>query len=821
MNIFVPPTGPRSSKIAFIGEAPGRQELLNKPPMPFVGASGRLHWSLIKPSGLDRSNVYCTNVIKISAPSNPLKSLWGLELDKWQRSVRAELDLCEANIYVAYGATALWALADIDYGITNWRGSILHAYNGRKMIATFHPANILRTPSNLPMLKRDLQQAIAHSMTPDFVEEPEEYVIFPTISDCLQHLNAARKSGEFAFDIETAPGGIVTCISFAYGDSHTSICIPMHGIDYWKTDEFFVIYKALKATLGDPHVNKIGQNVSYDIIGLKACGIEVVPPIEDIMHMHHAIDPLSPHSLAFQASMYTNKRFWKEWDVAPEMPLANKLDEHFDYNCRDSDGTLELSRTYKRRFPQVLNFYEERYKNVLPHLLQMYEDGLCIDDPLRVKLARELRSTASKLSHVISSGLGVDKFNPNSFKQLNHVLYDILDLPKQFRLRNRKRVLTSDDEALVDLYLLTQNHYVLGIRDVKEQYKLASFLDPRSPDAQAKRKTWDGRLRCEYKLNRSDNDGGTGRLSSSASLATKIGINLQQIPPYVRQIVIPAPGYVFLEPDYAQAEARVIAWDSIDLDMMHFFELARIDPKTYDIHWHNATLILEQPRTNLTPDDRNCCKHIVYGSFYDMREQKLQKTVLKYTNPPIYIELSECKRRQDVFKSKVPKFQERQERIRHEVLTTGKQVSPSGRVVTYHDVIVGDLKYCFGHRDTNETLRSAYSMIPQDIIALLINRALRAIDIRLREAKLGRVCMQVHDSLLLEILDDKDSIERSYLITKEEMERGFVIRNNSMIIPADFKLGYHWPCGQKDCKVEAKDIRTLDQLLLAYERIKN
>ena len=833
MPNFVGGRGNREARIAIIGEASGKRELLEG--KCFVGPSGKLLWALLARLGVSEDSTYATNLIKTASPSDPLRSMSYSSLEQWRRVLHIELSqLSNCNVYLALGATALWALTDLGIGsITNWRGSLLRTtFDQCKMIASLHPANILRSPENLHLLQRDLAVAVFESISATLTEQREQYKIFPTLAECLEALALARSAGEYAFDIETARGGICTCISFAWGTENKAICIPLSGVTYWNAQDFSVILKALQATLGDPTCTKIGQNVSYDIIGLKSLGLEVKPPIEDTMHMHHAIDPdplgtsfkyggedqkkkkAGGHSLAFQASMYTNRSFWKEWDIAPDTPLAAKLDEHFDYNCRDSDGTLELKRTYYSKFPKSIDFYTQRYKPLLPRLLQMYEDGLCVNHTLAINLASELRYKGAKLESVVSAGLGVDNFNVNSPQAVSKVLYDLLALPVQYKRIGYSKKPTVDDEALVNLYLETQNPFILGIRDAKEQYKLATFLDPKSPDARRKRRSWDTRLRSEYKLTT-----GTGRLSASASVATGIGINLQQIPGLVRQVVVPQPGYIFLEPDYSQMQARIIAWDSIDLDMMHFLELSRGDPKTYDIHWYNAELTLEQPRTLLSLVDRNCCKHVVYGTYFDMKARKLQATVLKYTEPPVYIDLLECRRRQDVFKSKVPKSIERQERIKREVLTTGRQVSPSGRVVTYHDVIFDDLKYYFGRRDYSEVLRSAYAMVPQDIEALLVNRALVAIDETLRFADLGRVALQVHDSLLLEIRDTPEALERAFELIKPLMEEPYILRGNEMIIPIECKLGYHWPCGQPECKREDKDIRTLDQLLNAYRKL--
>lgn len=799
-------SGPKDARIAIIGEAPGKNELLEG--QPFVGASGKLLWQLLKRLGVQRQDVYCTNVIKVSAPQSPLTALPWTELENWKRILQLELQQLEApTLYLALGETALWALT-AERGIHNWRGSILEAYNGIKTIATRHPAALLYDPSDLHKVMRDLKFAVGESLSPGISLPETNYKVYPSLREALQHIAAAKLQGEIAFDIETAKGGICTCISIAFqpiaGKPNCSMSIPMHGVSYWTVDEYFVIYTALQQLLGSSQILKIGQNVSYDIIGLRACGIEVKPPYEDTMHFHHSIDPLAPHSLAFQASYYTRYAYWKEWETAPESSGVTDL---FEYNAKDSDVTLELHRTYHIQFPHRIEFYNQRYKVLHPHLIQMYEDGICIDAAERKRMATELRTYAKRYETAIAKALQVPEFNVNSHTQVKHMLYDVLDMPKQYRRKGHQRVLTSDDEAIIDIYLATQNPFVLMLRDAKEQYKLVSFLEPSSKDAQAKRKTWDGKLRCEYKPTTE-----TGRLSSSASVATRTGINLQQIPPIVRRVFIPSPGYIFIEPDYSQIQARIVAWDSCDDAMMDYFNRGITNPKEYDIHWYNAQLILEQPREALRDEDRNCCKHVVYGSFFDMLPYKLQSTVLKYTDPPIFIDLDECRRRQNVFKSKVPKFQERQERIKHEVLTTGQQVSPTGRIVTYHDIIYDDLKYCFGRRDYSETIRSAYAMVPQDLEAYMVNKALCEVDDALRERKLGRVAIQVHDSLLCEVVDTLDTLVESFNIMKELMEVPFMLNGEPMVVPIECKLGYSWAA-------EEYKIRTVDELITSYKRI--
>jgi uracil-DNA glycosylase family 4 len=806
---FCPPSGFKNSKIAAIGEAPGKQELLADHPMPFIGPSGRLLWTLAQRQNIYRNDCYCTNVIKVSAPQNPMRSMPIGDLMLWRDSLRRELASCSPNLYIALGNTALWALCDVT-GITNWRGSILSAFDGKKCIPMLHPANILHAPENCYLLERDLELAGIEYLSPEKHLPEITYITKPTLTQALSYLAECKRSREFAFDIETAgKSGIATCISFAYRDDE-AISIPMQGVKYWKPDEYFTIFKALSALLGAEDCLKIGQNISYDIIGLYACGIEVKPPIYDTMHMHHAIDPLSSHSLAFQSSYFTRYPFWKEWDTAPD---NSDVDDLYSYNCKDSVVTRHLKvSSYTRMRPDTHKLYEQHYQSVQPTLIQMYIDGLCVDKPLQTALAQQYYSEASELEERICKGFGVSTFNLNSAPQLCHLLYDVLKFPVQYNRKGHQRIRTADDDALIQVYLDTQNDLVLKIRDVKEKRKLASFMLPKSREAQKKRQTWDGRWRCEYKMTT-----GTGRLSSAASLASRIGINMQNIPMDVRRTIVPAPGCIFLEPDYMQAEARVIAYDALDYKYMDLFS----KPDEFDMHWYNAELIMQRPRSELTSLERNTCKHVVFGSFYDMKERKLQETVLKYTDPPVFIPIDECRKRQQAFKDAVPTFLERQERIKHEVLTTGRQVSPTGQIVIYHEIVTdSDLKFCFGRRDYSETLRSAYSMIPQNVVCRLVNRGMVLANAELRKRNLGRVAAQVHDSVLTEVLDNETSIVSAFHITREALELPIEIRGHRLSLPTDYKLGYHWGCVDKQCTQHISGIRTEEQLVAAYRSLK-
>ena len=731
---YVAPTGSIASQIAIIGEAPGRHELLEG--KSFVGASGKLLDALLREAGWSRSETYCTNVIKTNAPRSPLANMNLLELERWRAVLEAELQQSCANIYIALGATALWALTG-ESNITNWRGSLMQYQLGswtepRKLVPTFHPAYLLRSPEETFKVQSDMAFAIRESASPLASPVDEKYYTYPSLDEALSFIAHAQSARFAAFDIETA-SGIVDRYSICFLDAQgakQTMSIPYIAIEYWTPSEFLAIHKATKRFLASPVV-KIGQNISYDIICFNALGAATAEPYEDIMHMYHAIDPRAPKGLAFQSSMFLHRAFWKDWEIAPSF---SNVEDKYEYNCKDSDITYDLRKYYYFKYPEAMRFYEKHYKPVLPKLIQMYNEGICQNKPLQLSLAKDYRSKASAIAESIAKHYGVANFNLASPKQLSEFLYDTLKLPVQYH-RNAKsqRVPTADDKALLNLFLDTNDHFVLEIRNAKQFLKFASFLDPNGKAAKQKRKTWDDRLRCEYKMTT-----GTGRLSSAASTATKLGINLQNIPKEVRQTYIPAPGYIFLERDYRQAEAYVIAWDTPDYDLMHRFTLAIAEPESFDFHWHNTEIMMQRSREDCSAVDRQANKSIAYGSYYGMQPRRVQQAILEQSEPLIFIPLDECRKRQEVF-IKATQCEMRQARIRQEILDTGMQRSPTGQIVRYHEVIIGDLKYRFGKREYSEVFRSAYSMIPQDVVARFTNAALVEIDNSLREQRKSRL----------------------------------------------------------------------------------
>src|SRR5262245_35420115 len=194
-----------------------------------------------------------------------------------------------------------------------------------------------------------------------------------------------------------------------------------------------------------------------------------------------------------------------------------------------------------------------------------------------------------------------------------------------------------------------------------------------------------------------------------------------------------------------------------------------------------------------------------------MKPPKTQETILKYatdsTKPytipgidqtqyaPMFISLNECKRRQEKYLDSVSKLKEWQDGIANLIRYTGQLSNSFGFTVTYHNIITdNELKYSFGFRekDFHDTLKEALAMIPQSTIAIMCCQAWMNTDDELRLFNIGRVVAQVHDSLLLEIKDDWQSVYMAYNIVKRHMEKEYVIKGNKFTVPLECKVGYNW-----------------------------
>ena len=157
--------GSTKARVVFVGEQPGDQE--DRQGRPFVGPAGKLLDKALEEAGIDRSQVYVTNVVKHfkwqarGKRRIHQKPNWS-EIAACRPWLEAELEVTEPRVLVCLGATAAQALLGRDFRVSRQRGELVESDLAENVIATVHPSSILRADDDTRELEfrelvRDLE----------------------------------------------------------------------------------------------------------------------------------------------------------------------------------------------------------------------------------------------------------------------------------------------------------------------------------------------------------------------------------------------------------------------------------------------------------------------------------------------------------------------------------------------------------------------------------------------------------------------------------------------------------------------------------------
>jgi DNA polymerase len=147
--------GSQNAEIMFVGEGPGADE--DKQGEPFVGRAGQLLNNMISAMGIRREDVYIANVVKCRPPDNrtPEKD----ECDTCSPFLMRQIEVIQPKMIVALGAVAAKNLLGVNDSMANLRGKIYN-FRGTKLVATYHPAYLLRDPRQKAEAWKDLQMVM-------------------------------------------------------------------------------------------------------------------------------------------------------------------------------------------------------------------------------------------------------------------------------------------------------------------------------------------------------------------------------------------------------------------------------------------------------------------------------------------------------------------------------------------------------------------------------------------------------------------------------------------------------------------------------------
>lgn len=150
----VPGEGPPGARILLLGEAPGEQE--DRAGRPFVGRAGKLLDRALRDAGLRRWELFITNVVKCRPPGN--RDPRPDEMEACRPYLLRQIEFVDPRVIVTLGAFGLRSLLGIRGGLEEHRGRLLE-FDGRPVVATYHPAAVRFGKARRRALVEDLRRA--------------------------------------------------------------------------------------------------------------------------------------------------------------------------------------------------------------------------------------------------------------------------------------------------------------------------------------------------------------------------------------------------------------------------------------------------------------------------------------------------------------------------------------------------------------------------------------------------------------------------------------------------------------------------------------
>jgi len=371
-------------------------------------------------------------------------------------------------------------------------------------------------------------------------------------------------------------------------------------------EEALKIVNELRPILENEEIEKIGQNIKYDMIVLKNYGVEVKGRLFDTMLAHYVLQPELRHNLDYLAEIYLNYQTIHIDELIgnrgkDQKNMRDLLPQQiYEYACEDADVALKLKNILAKELKNqgVEKLFYDIEMPLVPVLVALECNGVRIDTDSLKQSSVEFTNRLQEIEKEIY-GLANETFNISSPKQVGDILFGKLRLVEKPKKTKTGQFVTSEEV----LESLRNKHEIVGkILDYRGLKKLLStYIDalPQLINPQT------GRIHTSFNQAVT----ATGRLSSSNP-------NLQNIPireedgKKIREAFIPDDDCEFFSADYSQIELRIMAHLSGDANMIEAFNSG------HDIHAATAAKIYKVPIEEVTPDMRRKAKTANFGIIY-------------------------------------------------------------------------------------------------------------------------------------------------------------------------------------------------------------
>lgn len=525
-------------------------------------------------------------------------------------------------------------------------------------------------------------------------------------------------------------------------------------------DEAHKLIEELRPFFESETIEKIGQNLKYDIKVLHKYNLKVKGSCFDTMLAHYLINPDMRHNMDVLAETYLN---YTPVSITELIGKKGKnqlsmrdvpLEKQTEYAVEDADITYQLAQHFRPELAEAKTdgLFNDIEIPLLHVLADMELEGINLDKGFLNSLSEDLNNDIKNLETKIYEGAG-EEFNIASPKQLGEILFNKLKLVDKPKKTKTGQFSTAED---VLSYLAKDHEIIQNVLDYRGLAKLKSTYVDALPE-QIEEST--GRVHTDYM----QTVAATGRLSSNNP-------NLQNIPirtergRQVRKAFVPRnEEYTLLAADYSQIELRIIAALSEETTMIEAFKNGE------DIHASTASKVFNVPLEEVTREQRSNAKTVNFGIIYGVSAFGLSNQT--------DLSRGEAKELIDTYYETYPKLKSYMNELVNFARDNG-----------YVQTVLSRRRYLKDINGSNAIVRgaaerNAVNAPIQGSAADIIKIAMINIHRKLEEGNYkSKMLLQVHDELVFDVY--KPELEKLQILIKTEMEGAY-----TLTVPLDVEVG--------------------------------
>ncbi len=526
-------------------------------------------------------------------------------------------------------------------------------------------------------------------------------------------------------------------------------------------EEAQVLVDKFKPFFENEKIEKIGQNIKYDLKILSNYGIQIKGKLFDTMIAHYLINPDMRHNMDVLSETYLKYSpksietlIGKKGKNQLSMRDVN-LEDIKEYAAEDADITLQLKEHFQPILEKVgtKKLFDEIEIPLVQVLADMESEGIRLDVDFLKTMSTEMQKEISEFEQKIYETAG-EKFNLASPKQLGDILFEKLKIGGAKQKKTKTGQYATGEEVLS--YLANEHQIVKDILEWRQMVKLQSTYIDALPN-QVDKKTQ--RVHTDYM----QTVAATGRLSSNNPNLQNIPIRTERGRLIRKAFIARDENYTLLSADYSQIELRIIAALSGEENMIKAFQ------NHEDIHRSTAAKVFNVSTEEVTKEQRSHAKTVNFGIIYGVSAFGLSNQ----TN----LSRSESAALIDAYYKTYPTLKS----------YIQKQID-FARHNGYVETISGRRRYLKDINSANAVVRgaaerNAVNAPIQGSAADIIKIAMINIHKKLvSENWKSKMLLQVHDELVFDVHNSE--LEKIQPMIKHEMENAF-----KLTVPLDVEIG--------------------------------